>query len=70
MGKNGTRVNNFLLFMFIRNCQVDSLFTQKIKVFPSWEVSCSTKKKIFMIKLKHATLGKRFIIDVMSDSQP
>lgn len=72
MGKNGTGVNNFHLFMFIRNCRVDSLFTQKIKVFPSWEVSCSAKrKKNFMIKLKHATLGKRLIIDVvMSDSQP
>lgn len=65
MGKNGTGVNNFHLFMFIRNYHVHSLFTQKIKVFPSWEVSCLAKKKIFMIKLKHANTGKRFIIDVV-----
>ena len=35
---------NFHLFKLIRNCPVESLFTQKIKVFPS-KVSCLVRKK-------------------------
>lgn len=66
MGENGTGVNHLHLLTFIRNCQVDSVFIQKIKVFPSWEVSWSAKKKIFIIKLKHRMLGKKFIIDVVT----
>lgn len=65
MGENGTGVNHFHLLTFIRNCQVDSIFIQNIKVFPSWEVSWSAKKKYFMIKLKHRMLGKKFIKDVV-----
>lgn len=47
---------NFHLFKLIRNCPVESLFTQKISV-PKQGIM-SGKKKEFMIKFKHNT-GKK-----------
>lgn len=58
MEENGTGVNHFHLFTFIRNFQVDSFFIKKKSVPKLGGIMFSKEKKI-MTKLKHDNAEKK-----------